>query len=103
MINSIYTKYKELNSITNLLNESFKDTEIVNKRISRTETDKDINLKIELQGKKTYKCSEIENVDNPKYNPIEEAYNILVRARDSGSYSDVDLDMIIGYLGEALE
>lgn len=46
---------------------------------------------------------EIENVDNPKYNPIEEAYNILVRARDSGSYSDVDLDMIIGYLGEALE
>lgn len=35
------------------------------------------------------------------YNPVYEAYRILVEARDSGE--DFDIDTVIGYLGEALE
>lgn len=35
------------------------------------------------------------------YDPVYEAYRILVEARDNNA--DFDMDEVIGYLGEALE
>lgn len=39
--------------------------------------------------------------DCEKYDPVYEAYALLVKARDYGD--DLDLDAVIGYLGEALD
>lgn len=39
-------------------------------------------------------------LENTTYDPVYEAYRILVDARDNDT--DFDIDEVIGYLGEAL-
>lgn len=39
--------------------------------------------------------------ENKSYNPVYEAYKMLVEARDNDG--ELDIDAVIGFLGEALE
>lgn len=42
--------------------------------------------------------------EDKKYNPVQKAYDILVEARDGkGAIDNIDIDELIGYLGEALD